>query len=343
MAVIQSRLYRGRAAPTRVLPGQPVLAARQWSELVSSANWLIAKGACLVPLCNPAMTIPKGGSRTFRFRVRPRGQAIGRQWSVFVRGDPAADGSVTLTSDGGSVTTHAVPAVGTSTAIRPATAPLSLTEWLAGRVSTEVEISLTVAANVADVTLEGIDCHELDRTGIVDNSTDDGTQIETVRPREPLLHQANLSVRGVYEGLRDCDPRRVGLLHLPMDTGTPITRTPNSFGSSLTNLPWRVQAPKLNAGATNGAVKWSAYARMTTSGGTGGAVRLTTSVSGVSDTATVTGTSFAWTASRNIDIRCDDFAADDGYVNDELTAAIRGDGTRTVAIAGLSVWVDSVA
>jgi hypothetical protein len=72
-------------------------------------------------------------------------------------------------------------------------------------------------------------------------------------------------------------------------------------------------------------------------------VRLTTSVSGVSDTATVTGTSFAWMATRSISVACDDFTATNGFRNDELTIAYRGDGTRTVEVAAVSVWVDTVS
>lgn len=334
-------LLRGRPSVVGIAPGRPVAAPSQWSDMAISGNWLLGKGACLVPLCNPACIVPKSGSVTLRFRVRPRGLAIARQWSVWVRSsDPDEASSVTITPTGGSAAVfpvHGVPI----TPPYPTFGAVSVVHNLGARVSTEGEISITIAASAAgDVVVEGIDCYELDRHGLPDNATDYGIQTETIRPREPVLDIANTSVRAVYDALANADPRRIGIWHLPLATA--ITRTSATY-SGLTLVPVAIQAPKLNIGATTGQVYWSAYARMATSGGTGGSVRMTTSSSGVSDVATVTGTSFAWTTARAISIKCDKFSADSLLELDLLTPELAGDGTRSVEVLGVSMWVDSVA
>jgi hypothetical protein len=339
MALIPSRLFRGRPYPGDILPGNPVSAPSEWSEMGNSANWLLAKGACLVPLMNPSATVPKSGNMTFRFRVRPRGLAIARQWSVWCRAETAGVISVaTLTPTGGSAATFPVQDVTGS----PSVPPMQVVQLLAARSSTEGEISIKIdASSESDIEVYGIDCYELDRPVLVNDSTDFGTSTETIRPREPIFYLGNTSVRGVFDGLANSDARRVGLAHLSMDTTVPIARTSATFADMLT-LGWRLQAPKLSVGATTGEVKWAAYARMATSGGTGGSVRITSS-SGVSDTATVTGTSFAWTATRTISINCDTFSTEDGFVSDVIMPRIAGDGTRSCEVAAISIWVDSVA
>jgi hypothetical protein len=146
----------------------------------------------------------------------------------------------------------------------------------------------------------------------------------------------------VYDAFANMDARRVGILHLALDTSEAFTRTSTGF-LKLTNLPYKIQVPKLNAVATTQAVYWSCYARMATSGGTGGSVRIVTTTSAVTDTATITGTTFAWITSRSINVACDNFATVDGFRDDELSIEIAGDGTRTVEVASVSIWVDSVA
>lgn len=333
-------LTRGQVSVVGIAPGRPVAAGSQWSDMAKSANWLVGKGSCLVPLTNPAATVPKSGSATFRFRVRPRALAIARQWSVLVRClDPDEAASVTLTAGTGSAT-YAVPGIPTTSPL-PAPDALVVVDNLASRVSTEGEISVTVAAGAGgDVVVTGIECIELDRVVMPSDSTSYGTQTETIRPREPILHLANSSVRGVYDALAASDARRIGIWHLPLATA--ITNNSATY-AGLTLVPVAIQAPKLNVGASTGQVKWAAYARMATSGGSGGAVRLTTSTSGVSDVAPVTATSFAWTTTRTIAISCDDFGVPSLLKQDLLTAELAGDGTRTCEVLGVSMWVDSVA
>lgn len=343
MTVIVPRLYRGRPSPSGIAPGRPVSSSSEWAEISAGLNWLIGKGAVLVPYCSPSTTVPKSASRTFRFRVRPRGLAIARQWSVWAYcATPGVTQTITVTPTGGSATTFSV-SDGSAAATGPALEPLVLRHSLSARVSTEGEVALTIAASAnSDVYIYGIECRELDRTGIIANSTDHGVLPETVRPRAPIIDVVNVAMGGITNALANCDPRPVGILHVPCDTNDAFARTSATF-ASITTLPFRVQVPKLTIGGTTGSVKWSAYARMATSGGAGGSVRLTTTGSALSDTATVTGTSYAWTTARTVSMLCDDFVADDGYVSEDLTIAIAGDGTRAVNVAGVSIWVDSMA
>lgn len=307
-----------------------------------TANWIIGKGACLVPWVNPALDVVAGDTRVFRFRVKPRGFAIARVWSVLVRSSSATVAATATIKAPASTGTAVTVALSPSSAAISLVVPVTYLEPLASRSSTEAEISIEVTANTGTVSVEGIDCYEQDRAQLEDGTTDYGIRTETIRPREPIINVANVSARGVYDAFANMDARRVGIFHIAMTTNDPFSRT-SAVLASITTLPFKIQVPKLDGAATTGSVKWSAYARMATSGGVGGSVNLATSASALNDTATVTGTSFAWTATRTVSVGCDDFTDPDGRRDDELTVSIAGDGTRTVEVATVSIWVDSVS
>lgn len=342
MAYVTRRLARGRPYPGTILPGRPVMAPTQWSEMADSANWIVGKGACLVPWCNPAIDVTSGTTRVFRFRIRPRGFAISRVWSVLVR-SASATVAATATIRAPATTGTAVTVdLSASSAAISLVVPVAYLEPLTVRSSTEAEISIEVTANVGTVSVEGIDCYEQDRAQLSDGAVDYGIRTETIRPREPIINVANISARGIYDAMANMDARRVGIFHTAVTTNDPYSRTLAAL-ASVTHVPFKIQVPKLNTGATTGSVKWAAYARMATAGGVGGSVNLATSVSLLNDTATVTGTSFAWTATRTVSVGCDDFEALDGFRDDELTVSIAGDATRAVEVATVSIWVDTVA
>ena len=292
-----------------------------------------------MPGFNPSIQVADTATKTLRFRVRPRGFAIERVWGLVLRASTAAPTVATVTAPAGTGTPvdFVLSPTGGLYVV-----PFAYLETLSARSSTEAEISISVESNGGALEWEWVSCHEQDRAALADNSTDYGVRVDTIVPRAPIINVTQTSLRGVYDLFANMDARRVGILHTALDTSEPYQVTSASF-SSLTTLPYKIQVPKLNAGATEQDCKWACYARMATSGGSGGSVRLTTSVSGVSDTATITGTSFAWTASRTISVACDDFSAVDGFRDDELTIEIAGDGTRTVEVASVSIWVDTVA
>lgn len=339
MTYIPRNLLRTKPSYTLVNPGAPVRAAGTWRELADGIQWIAGKGAVLVPLFNPAFQISAGVTKTLRFRVRPRGKAIRRIWGIrFQANTLSVDTSVTIRAPASTGTAMTIDLRHPGIFVQP----VMYIEDLAAKSSTEQEITIDFASTGGTTNVLGVECYEQDRSALNDNATDYGIRVETIVPRAPLIDVAQTSVRGVYDAFADMDARRVGILHMALDTGEAFSQTSASF-QSLTNLPFKIQVPKLNSGATTQAVYWSCYARMATSGGTGGSVKLATTTSAVTDTATITGTTFAWIASRSINVACDNFGTTDGFRDDELTISIAGDGTRAVEVASVSVWVDSVA
>lgn len=338
MTYIPRNLLRTKPSYTLVTPGAPVRAAGTWREIADGVQWIAGKGACLVPFFNPAFEIAAGVTKTLRFRVRPRGKAIRRMWGLIAQWNATAGTSLSVRAPASSGTSVAYPLGLPGLFLQP----LTYIEDLPAKSSTEQEITIDMTATGGAVNILGVQCYEQDRSALNDDATDYGIRVETVVPRAPIIDVAQTSLRGIYDAFANMDARRVGILHTALDTSEPFSQTSASF-QALTNLPYKIQVPKLNSGATTQAVSWSCYARMATSGGTGGSVKLATTTSGVTDTATITGTTFAWIASRSINVACDNFATNDGFRDDELTISIAGDGTRTVEVASVSVWVDTVA
>lgn len=339
MTYIPRNLLRTKPSYTLVNPGAPVRAAGTWREVADGVQWIAGKGACLVPWMNTSFQIAAAVTKTLRFRVRPRGKAIRRVWGLMLQPN-------TLSVDT-SVTIRAPASTGTPVTVdlrHPGTfwQPFQYLENLAAKSSSEQEITIDITSTGGTTNVLGLQCYEEDRSALNDNATDYGISVETVTPRAPLIDVAQTSLRGIYDAFSNMDARRVGILHIALDSSEAFSQTSAAF-QALTNLPYKIQVPKLNAGATTQAVSWSCYARMATSGGAGGSVRLATTTSGVTDTATITGTTFAWIPSRSINVACDNFATVDGFRDDELTISIAGDGTRTVEVASVSVWVDTVA
>lgn len=345
MADVPVPVLRTKPTPTNIDRGRPVLASTQWWDMAHGCNWIIGKGAVLVPLYNPGSQIAAGSTYTYRFRTKPRGRSIRRVWGIWLRAyAPGTYTEATIRSpaSSGTAVTYAAPVGYTAGHVRPPIVPATVyVQDLAARSSAEAEITIDIAAVGGDVVVEGIECYEADRPSLKNDSTDYGILTETVRGGTPIAAIANQSIKGVTDALGALDARRVSLLQWGVDTSEALTRT-SATPSAISTLPWKIQGPKLGSSDTTCAVKWAAYARMATSGGSGGAIAISM-LSGDTDSVTVTGTSFAWTATRDLTIACDDFGQDDGFEDDELTCTIAGDATRAVEIAALSVWVESVA
>jgi hypothetical protein len=99
---------------------------------------------------------------------------------------------------------------------------------------------------------------------------------------------------------------------------------------------------KLARSATTGSVKWSAYARV--SAGTGTITLTHTNAAGThTDAASVTNTSFAWTATRTVTgFDCDNLSAADGRRSsawDMLNFTLSASGGN-MNIRSISVWQD---
>ena len=316
--------------------GSPVAAATSWSEFAANANWVRGKGASLVPWFSPTITLTAGTTRTFHFRVKTRNVACERIWGFLFRRATATTAT--------TATIRAPASTGTSVAfdvpnVRDLIVPVSYVETVASKATATVDLTFDIAVAGGDLELEGVGCYEQDRAGLLNDTTDFGVMIDTVRGGEPILAVENQSVYGVFRSLANLDARRTGIYHWSYPAEAPITRTLGTY-LAVPELGVPVQAQKLNTGATTGAVKWSCCAKVAAGSG---AVKLTTSGSVVSSEITVTGTSFAWQTAADVSIYCDDFGQADGRQGgawDELTWSIKGDGTNALSVAAVSVWVD---
>lgn len=332
-------LRRSEGATSGLLVGAPVQAGGSWSEFAGNANWIRSKGACLVPFFSPSYTIASGTTRTFHFRVKTRNVAIERVWGFLVRrasSTTATTATIRAPASTGTSVAYSVPVT------RDLVQPVTYIETVASKATATVDLTFDIAASGGDVELEGVSCYEQDRAGLANDTTDFGVMIDTVRGGEPILAVENTSAYGVMRSLANLDARRTGIYHWSYPAEAPITRTTASYDTVLA-LGMPVCAALLNAAATTGAVKWSAYAKVA---GGSGKIKLVTSDSGVSSEITVTGTSFAWQTAADVDINCDDFAEPDGLRSstwDELNWQIQGDGSNALSVAAVSVWVDSAA
>lgn len=324
----------------RAVVGAPVAAPQQWTDVAHAAHWCKGKGAQLVPSYCPNTEIKNGTEQVYRFRVKPRTSAVERVWKCTV----VITGSVAF-----ATTAVEIRCPATTGDVQYATATsasgftqITYAESLIARSSTEQEISIGIT--VPDATASGgcfvrmISCYEQDRPLLVEDPTDLPVSIETLRPGEPIGLGTRTSLGGVLDTIAAMDARRVGIFQWA--SPTPVSRS-SATPAAFFDLDPYIQAPKLNLGATTGTVHWAVYASMSSGGGSG-AVSLTTT-SGASDSISVTSATAAWLDGGTFDIYCDDFTAIDGQVNDALALTHNGDGTRSVQVYAISIWVESVA
>lgn len=328
------------AGASGLLVGSPVAAAASWSDFAGNANWIRGKGACLVPWFSPIATITAGTTRTFHFRVKTRDVAVERVWGFALRratATTATTATIRAPASTGTSVVYTVPDV------RDLLVPIIYVETVASKATSTVDLTFDIAAAGSNIELEGIGCYEQDRAGLLNDTTDFGVMIDTVRAGEPILEVENQSAYGVMRALASLDARRTGIFHWAVPAEAAITRTLGTYLDAL-ELGCPVQTQLLNTGATTGAVKWSVYAMV--AGGGVGKVRLTTGTSAVSSEITVTSGSLTWQTAADISINCDDFGETDGRQGaawDELNFAIMGDGSNAISVAAVSVWVDSAA
>lgn len=335
------QLRRPIVSPSRVLVGNPVAAPQQWTDVAHEAMWCRAKGAQLVPGIAPMTEIKSTGEQVYRFRVKPRSSAVQRVWQVIVYME---QGDTFLTSE---VEIRAPATTGTLQSATASSAssfsPITYVETLASKNATEAEISIGIAVPGADATslvwVSLIACREEDRACLSEDATDVPVLIETVRPGEPIGGGTRISLAGVLATLAAMDARRVGIYHFAIPA--PVTRL-SATPTALLAAGVYVQSPKVNRSETTHAVKWAVYAGMSAGGG-GGTVAIATAGSSVADSVSVTSATPGWVDGGTVSILCDDFSQDDGQVDDLLTITYAGDGTRSINLYSVSMWVEDVA
>jgi hypothetical protein len=330
-------LRRPEPGDASVKVGEAVT-SQAWLEMGSLANWTRGKGAMLVPQCMPLRTVADGTTDGFRFRVKTRDVGIRRVWRLVVR----------PINESAEVTVKAPASTGTAKTVYRAISPVNnfpgvilYNEDLSGVGANETEITISVEAEYDDIIVESIACYEEDRPSISLNTNDFGVFLPSFTSGEPIADYSYRSISGVVDALANADARRVGILHWTQGDSE-AAETTSSTAQDLF-IPFPVLARKDLRTSTTGAVKWSAYAKVS-SGGTG-TIQVTTSESGVNDSATVTSTSFAWITSRSISIDAEDLAANDGRRGaafDLLSCkiSVTGGGSPKFTIKSFSVWED---
>ena len=323
------------SASAPVVVGAPVSTVT-WQALGGLANWLRAKGACLVPECCPERSITSGVTETFRFYVKPRNTAIARVWTVGLRAASAAT-AVTAQVRAPSSGTFADAVVAHSGSARQT---LVYVETLGAKSGTAAQIEIDIKSVGGTTVVESISCYEQDRPLLAQDATDYGVDTTTLRSGQPIYDGAYESLGGIVDSLANSDARRVGIWHWTAGDGTAAAITSASPANLLT-LGCPVLGRKLARAATTGSVKWSVYAKMSSAGT--GTVTLSTSQSGVSDAMSVTSTSYAWTTPRTVAISCDDMTAIDGLQSsafDDAAITIAGSGAQTLTVKSISIWSD---
>lgn len=314
--------------------GQPV-SSLTWQQLGGIGNWLRGKGAVLVPWCTPFRRITASSNNTFRFRVKTRSSAIQRVWLVYLKTSGSASATITAPASGGTAVTVGVPDEMSSS-------PFVYIENLASQSATEQQIDINIAATGVDVDVLAISCYEQDRPILEQDTTDYGVDLYTLSNSQPIADFAYQSIGGVYDTLTNADARRVGLYHWTIGDGTSAS-TNSSTPANLLSVAVPILTRKLARTATTGSVKWAAYAKVTAGTGT---ITMSTTQSGVSDSHSITGTSYAWTAARTVSVSCDDMDSTDGRqtaaspVWDDMQFAISCTGG-TLTVQSISVWDDS--
>jgi hypothetical protein len=327
-------VLRPEPSATQIVVGAPVT-GNTWQALAGLGNWLRGKGAMLVPWCTPFTTITAAANETFRFRVKTRSSAIQRVWVLYAR-TVSSVSTLTIKAPGASGTAL----TSSVSEIEDYRSPIVYVENLSSQAATEQQIDINIAAAGADVLVEAISCYEQDRPILQSDSTDYGVDLFTCASGQPIYDAANVSVGGAYDALTNSDARRVGIFHWTQGDST-AAATASGTPASLLTLSIPVLVRKLGRSDVTGSVKWAAYAKVTA--GTGTITLTHTNDTGTfTDSASVTGTSYAWTSARTVSsFDCDDLATGDGLpggwdtVNFEISAS---GGTLTVQ--SISVWQD---
>jgi len=336
-ATVELRRQEPTDSPIKV--GE-VVTSQAWSEMASLANWTRGKGAMLVPHCMPLRTVADGTTDTFRFRASTRDIAIRRVWRLTITAASVTDVSQ-VTIKAPASTGPAIDFFITYSNDRVDVPVYEYREDLGSVGSGETEITISVESDGGDVIVESIACYEEDRPSISLNSNDFGVFLPSFNSNEPIADYPYRSIGGVVDALANLDARRVGILHWTQGDSE-AAETASSTAQDLF-IPFPVLARKDLRTSTTGAVKWSAYAKV--SAGATGTIQVATSESGVSDSATITSTSFAWITSRSISIDAEDLAAVDGRRDaafDLLSCklSVTGGGAPKLAVKSFSVWED---
>lgn len=322
-----------------VLVGR-VVGGKLWSAAGKLSNYLRGAGIPLIPWHSPMVFCDDEiGEHTFRYLVNP------------IAGRTGTDGL------GGylrfAVTLYAPDAEKVTLSVSPGTATRTLIIGAGERKTVEISALISssglqeVGVTVENLTInnyvrvEGICAYTLPLSAINQDTSHYGVDPGSLVAMEPIYAPAagaGRSLGGVADALAAHDARRASILQWSAGDSEANANS-STTPADLWELPIPVLGPKAYTGDVTCPVLWSAYCALSAAGS--GEVTVTTTSSGVSDTAPVTWTSYGWTAPRLIAIDCDDLNATDGRQGsswDDLQVTIAGDGSQTLCVQSVSIW-----
>jgi hypothetical protein len=326
------QLTRMEIDPDPILNGAGISSGATWYQAAYGANWLAGQAAVLVPGVQIDKNVAAGATGVLHFRAKTRLVAIERVWTLVLRSStPGTTATIKAPASTGAAQAATVSDGRTSREL------IVYREVLSAQASAVTDLTIEIAAVTGDIEIDSVTCFELSRASLAYTADDYPADPLSMRPRERIFEgNGYQSATGVIGSIVTSEPRRVGIYQWSVPVVTPVTRAGGY--TNLLTLACPVLARKLDTGDTVAEVYWSAYAKVNAGSGD---VLLTTTQSSVSDSVNVTGTSFAWTTARKINISCEDMTAADGRQSsawDDLQIQIRGNGADTLSLAAVSVW-----
>ncbi len=334
---------RVEPAVAPIMSGAPVSSIQTWTPIAAGVNWLNGFGAQLIPGCSSIYShneIASAATGTWHFYAKTRAQAVERVFAISLVGRTTEHGVKATVSvcgaAGVTVDVTAGYAIAVPYIFRVGVSPSSA----------RTDLTVAVTAVGGHVRLLSVSCWEQYRVSLPADTNNHGLNQQSMRPGERVYvgdyPTTIASVGGAAQALAASDPRRVGIFQWAVPVENYLAHVGTSHVDVL-GLPFPVLTRQLTSAQAagspgTGTVYWSAYAKV--SAGTG-SIQVTTSHSAVNYTATLTGTSFAWTTPRAILIDCEDMKTADGRratAWDGIQFTRWNSGANDTQIASLSVW-----
>ncbi len=323
-----------------ILTALPVRGLTQ-VDLVHLAHWVLGRGAQVVPSYSYSTGITLttgGGTHLFRFRTRPRYQALERLWFLDLA---AATNPATALVE--------IPSGATAVTLAGAGARRGqmILESLGSQSDAEGELTVEITPQTNSIIVRAISAWEVPRAALTTSTDDDGTEETRFNASQAMDETDFTNVADVL-----ADPTKIGRRVSLFQWAVPATvggSTSTAFALPMTNasytpiweLPLPVLTRKLGRTAVTGTITGKLYAWVTA--GTAD-IRFNSSVNGAGGAITINNGTPAWTAAFTHTVDCDDFASADGRQTsgapawDDLDIEVRKNGGGTCYVASASGW-----
>jgi hypothetical protein len=263
--------------------GAPVR-ARTWRDAAHLMHWVRAHGQQIVPAHSPHLEISYPGAFALNYLIKPPGLAVARVWFAVLRGTAPVSTTNALVTVAFPDTLGFYTTPFTALDVFQTLPGVMHVEELPAKSSALATITVTLQNPGAASTawIESIECWELPRALLTQDSTDYGVDVETLRPGQPIYEYPNRSLHAIAVGAAATEPRRV-LAELAFPIVTIASGTPTDiFETTAPILP-----RKGGRTATTRLVTWGVCCWVS-NGTTNASVRITTT-SGDVRTANVLG------------------------------------------------------